>query len=462
MKKPSNSNRKALVLVFSLLIFGRCSRLGTESSVSSADLVIRNGFLLDMVSDQPQLKPIKGLVISGEKIQKIVPADSSESLPEAPLVIEAGSSYILPGLIDAHVHFRSWFPEIFLHYGVTSLMDTGPCGPDCEEDPNEWILRHQRALDDGSRKGPTLYITGMKLDGPDGKTDNHIYRLQSLDEISTKIDFLARLGVDAIKAEEDLPVDFRKRIIEEASKRGLPVVGHSRDAIESINVGMRFIEHTYPIARALATDPELAYQLGRSSEHLIDMNRVPEMIDLMLENQVYLNPTLMGRFRFFSERRFQYSREDKELLSQELFQAIPEEYRSRLPDSHLRAETMPPEERRMHEKAYENVKVLLKQFSSKGGLLLAASDALETSMPGLWTHREVQLLVDAGVTPYAALLGATRYPAELMRKQDLIGTVQVGKQADLLIVTANPLQDIAATQDIEYVIKKGIIERRPQ
>ena len=74
----------------------------------------------------------------------------------------------------------------------------------------------------------------------------------------------------------------------------------------------------------------------------------------------------------------------------------------------------------------------------------------------------MQLLVEAGVTPYAALLGATRYPAELLRKEELIGTVQEGKQADLLIVLANPLQDIAATEDIEYVIKKGVIERRPE
>jgi len=455
-------NLKVLVLFFSLLICGRCSSMETESAVSSADLVIRNGFLLDMVSDQPQLKPLKGLAISGEKIQRIIPADSSDSLPEAPQVIDVGSSYILPGLIDAHVHFRPWYPEIFLHYGVTSLMDTGPCGAECEEDPNEWILRYKRALDDGSRRGPTLYITGMKLDGPDGKTDNHVWRLQSLDEISTKIEFLASMGVTAIKAEEFLPVDFRKRVIEEANKRGLPVVGHSRDAVESINLGMRFIEHTYPIARALATDPELAYQLGRNSEHLIDMNRLPEVIDLMLENKVYLNPTLLGRFRFLSEKRFQYSEQAKQLLSEELFQAMPEEHRSPLPDSFLRGETMPAEERRMHEKAYENVKVLLKEFSSQGGLLLAASDATQRSMPGLATHREVQLLVEAGVTPYAALLGATRYPAELLRKEELIGTVQEGRQADLLIVSANPLQDIAATEDIEYVIKKGVIERRPE
>lgn len=78
------------------------------------------------------------------------------------------------------------------------------------------------------------------------------------------------------------------------------------------------------------------------------------------------------------------------------------------------------------------------------------------------THREMELLVEAGLPPYAALLGATRYPAEMIRKQHLIGTVQQGKQADLLILPANPLNHISATQEPEYVIRKGNIVRSPR
>ncbi len=82
-------------------------------------------------------------------------------------------------------------------------------------------------------------------------------------------------------------------------------------------------------------------------------------------------------------------------------------------------------------------------------------------MPGISIHREMQLFADAGVAPYKALLGATRYPAEMMRKADLIGTLEEGKQADILVLGSNPAGDIAATKDLRYVIRKGKIVRAP-
>lgn len=177
--------------------------------------------------------------------------------------MEANGRFILPGLIDAHVHFQPWFPEIVLRYGITTLLDTGPCGADCGDDPNQWVLRFNRALN-GSMRGPTLYVTGMKLAGHEAKHENHTYRLHNIDELSTRVDLLARLGVDALKAEEQLPVEFRRRLVEEAERRGLPVVGHSREVRESIAAGMRFIEHMYPLAFSLSGDPA-ALQRGTST-----------------------------------------------------------------------------------------------------------------------------------------------------------------------------------------------------
>lgn len=93
-------------------------------------------------------------------------------------------------------------------------MDTGSCGSDCGEDPNEWILRFKRALN-GSTRGPTLYVTGMKLAGQEAKHENHTYRVREPDELSTRIDLLARPGVDGLKPQEQLSVEFRRRLMEE-------------------------------------------------------------------------------------------------------------------------------------------------------------------------------------------------------------------------------------------------------
>ena len=193
----------------------------------------------------------------------------------------------------------------------------------------------------------------------------------------------------------------------------------------------------------------------------MDLAKAPELIDLMVSKHVYLNPTLVGGYSAISKRRLQYSQEDAQLVTQPLFAKLPEAQRSRIPKSYLRTDAMPPEKRQKLEESYQKVQAFIRDFSAKGGRILAASDATTDSMPGLATHREIQLLADAGVPAYEALLGATRYPAEYMRKQDVIGTVQAGRQADLLIVADSPLKDVGATQKVRYVIRKGTIEKRP-
>lgn len=456
--QPKSASRwwPALLLI---LIAAGCSRPG-GSPEAQADLVIRGGTLIDMVAGAPQPMPVKGVVLAGGKIQRILAADSPDELPRAPQVIDAASNYILPGYIDAHIHFQPWHPAPTLHYGVTTVMDTGPCGENCAEDPNEWILRYQRPLMAPDSPGPALYITGMKLDGPEGKKDKSVWRLQSLDEIPQKMDFLMGMKVNAIKAEEFLPLDFRKRIIEEAEKRNLPVVGHEADAREAISVGMKFIEHMYPIARSLAPDAKAAKDLDPSD--VMDMSKAAEFIQHMIDNQVYLNPTMVGRYEHLSGREQQYAEEDAQLLATDLYRELPKELHKEMVERHYRAKLLKPAELAKLKKGYENVKVFVKQFSERGGLLLSASDSGASRVPGISFHREMQLLVDAGVTPYRALLGATRTAAQSMRMEKMLGTVEPGKQADLVILASNPVENIDAARNIRYVIRKGAVRRAPK
>jgi imidazolonepropionase-like amidohydrolase len=445
-----------------LIVVGLCALSTLVFAGQSGDkvqLVIRGGTLIPMVSDKPETVGLKAIVINAGKIDRIITSSDATPVPAADQTIDATSLFILPGLIDSHVHFRDWFPEPTLRYGVTTVMDTGPCGNACPEDPNEYIKRKQRALNDGQVKGPSLYVTGMKLnkEGYPGEPERHTWYVKSLDDLVQKIEILDKVGVDALKAEEGLPVDYRRRLIQEAEKRNLPVVGHSRDARESISVGMRFIEHMYPIAMSLSGNPA---SLERGNEYLMDLTKAPELIDLMVREKVYLNPTLVGGFQAISDRQPRYKDENAKLLAQPMFQVIPADRRADIQKSISRAEALPPEKRKQLQESYRKVQTFLREFDAKGGRVLAASDASTDSMPGLATHREMQLITDAGIPPYRALLGATRWPAELLRKPH-IGTIGAGKQADVLIVAANPVTDIAATQQVRYVIRKGKIERRP-
>ena len=437
-----------------------------------ADLVIQGGQLLDMVADAPNPVPIKGLVVRDGKIDQILAAGSVEDLPEAKRTINAGPGYILPGLIDSHIHFRPWTPDAGierrsnLYYGVTTLFDTGPCSSGCVEtgrDPNEWIVAYKDFMDNPElTNGPTLYITGKKFDGPDGEEQPHSVRLQSLDEIVPMMDQLAGMGVDGIKVESSLPPDYRARVVQEANRRGLPVVGHSKDARESITAGMKFIEHMWPITSSIAiSDPGREFN-SPNHDHLMDLSKAPDLIKLMVDERVYLNPTMMGRYAHLSGRRDGFAEEDALLLTfGHVFNDIPEERKPETVAWMRRADRLDADQREQQQQGLQKVQAFLKQFSEAGGMVLAATDVNPPRLPGITMHRELQMLVDAGITPYRVLLGATRWAAEMMRKDDLIGTVEPGKQADILVLGSNPADEISNSKDIQYVIRKGTVQRSP-
>jgi imidazolonepropionase-like amidohydrolase len=454
-RKPSQSEVRTALLIIVALVAGGCSR---QPDQPAADLLIRGGRLLDMVDDQPTLKPLKGIVVSSDKVQRIVAADSADELPGAATVVEAGDGIVMPGLIDSHIHFRAWVPEPALHYGVTTVFDTGPCGADCGDDPNGFIIGHAKAVNAPGAPGPTMYYTATKLDGPNGIEAIEIYRLQSLDEVAPKIDWLVGLGASGIKVEENLPPDYLRRITDEAGLRGLPVVGHTKDAREAIAAGIKFIEHMDPISHVVAKDPARVKDIADPSDQM-DFAKVPDLIRLMVDNGVYLNPTLVGRYGAISPRAQEFHDEDERLLQTDLFAKVPQAHRERYLEGSLSARNLSPDEKARRLKGYENVQRFVREFSEQGGLLLAATDMGNSRMPGIALYREMQLIVDAGVPPYKALLGGTRYAAEMMKKSNLIGTVEAGKQADLLILGSNPAEDIAAVKDIRHVIRKGKVVR---
>jgi imidazolonepropionase-like amidohydrolase len=445
--------RKILPVMVTMVLLQGCS------TAPDAELVIRGGQLLDMTGEEANLRSIKGLVVRSGKVYQIIADDAIEDLPDAPVVIEAGSDIVMPGLIDAHIHYRPGVAEPALYWGVTTLMDTAPCGAECGDDPNGWIVGHAKQVNSAGDNGPTMYFTGSKLDGPDGFEALEVYRLQSMDEIPVKVEEMAALGASGIKVEQNLPLDYLGKIVEEANKRNLPVVGHTWNAREAIGVGMKFMEHMNPIARATALDAVKA-EKENDPAYQMDPEKVPELVELMVSEGVFLNPTILGRYGDMSPRAHEIYDEDLLLLTTSLYGGIAEDKKERYLNGSKPSE-LSTAERAVQEKAFTNVQQFVKQFSEAGGRALPSTDMGNSRTPGVSLHREMQLFVDAGVTSYKALLGGTRYSAEMMRKTDEIGTLEEGKLADILILGSNPAEDISATRDIRYVIRMGNVVRKP-
>ncbi len=310
--------------------------------------------------------------------------------------------------------------------------------------------------------GPTLYMTGRRIQDLEGAHPLGM-KLASREEISVYLDSLVELGVDGVKVESTLPPQLRAAVVEEATSRGLPVVGHSRDANESIAAGMKFIEHMWPITSSLAASDPGEKFVSPKHDYLLDMSRASELIELMVAEGVYVNPTMLGRYGYFAESMRPEA--DIDFAAFEfggVFSDLPERDKAAVREWWSRAADWTPEQLDSHRQGLDNVQAFLRAFSEAGGRVLAATDSGEDKLVGIGLHREMQMLAEGGMSPYRVLLAATRYPAEMAAKDELIGTLEVGKQADILILGNDPTANIRNTRDIRYVVKQGVTLRTPE
>jgi hypothetical protein len=123
------------------------------------------------------------------------------------------------------------------------------------------------------------------------------------------------------------------------------------------------------------------------------------------------------------------------------------------------ADMRSPEDRARFLKGYRNVQEFLRKFVAAGGKIYSGTDTAAALTPGLSLHHEMQLFTDAGISPMNALLSSTRWAAEWTGRDKVIGTVEVGKYGDLVVLAADPLKDIHNTQAVEQVIKGGVVQK---
>jgi hypothetical protein len=183
------------------------------------------------------------------------------------------------------------------------------------------------------------------------------------------------------------------------------------------------------------------YWYGRMHE-VVNSSTVDELIQLMVEEDVYFAPTLNNFVRNFEQRNTPAVESDPNL------KYIPEDE----PDAFGR---FGDEERSNWKKTMALMKEATYKFHEAGGLLINGSDSPGAALPGWSVHQEMELFVEAGLTPMEALLTTTLNNAKVLGKEDELGTVEAGKYADLVILDADPLEDITHTQEIHRVIRGG-------
>ncbi len=470
--RPDNLSMTALAMVVcgvmsasaqTLLVKGGTLIDGTgRTPISDARIYIQNGIIRD--------------VWSGE--------NGAPSLPAGITTVDTTGKYIIPGLIDSHIHYNWYQGEMFLHYGVTSVFDLGG---------GQWSAAMQKGVETGAIRAPRYFYHTTFGDGGNGKDDplagKNTAKTRVIANVNSPADAEAAVAAvkgkaDIITLNEDWKAEDFSAVAKAAHANGLSIISHSYNVLNTSDWGVDGIEHMTGVGMAAATSQEgkaaiekmgichhsyaplLEQSLpciaaGHKNSLLyrwMDPSYFPVMIDHLVKNHTFLNPTLDFEWGGIIDRSPQFELEDDKLLNSPNLDYVPADEKMEFLEQYHWADGRSPEERAEFMKGYKNVQLFLKEFVAAGGKLYSGTDSASANVPGLSLHHEMQIFVDAGISPMRALLSSTEWPAEMARMDTKIGSIVAGKYGDVVILGADPLKDIHNAQMVETVIKGGVVQ----
>ncbi len=394
------------------------------------------------------------VVIYKTRIETVAPA-AGFKIPKTAEVLDVKGKYLIPGLIDAHAHVQRWALPRYLAYGVTTVRDVHG-----QEDSIS-ALRDEVNL--GAIPGPRMFIAGAMIDGaPPTYSDAGV--ATTADEARRLVDQRALNRSDLVKVYTRITPALLRPLVAEANTLSLPVAAHLglTDAITAANAGVRSIEHLSGVPEAASANPSPFYAAhSRSffdgwnyfekSWATLDSADLSRVAQALAASKVYMIPTLVLHETF--------SRlDDPAVLTGGGLSSVPDSEKTRwnVPDLILRAGWTPADFAAFRA-SRANQDLFVREFRTAGGVLVTGTDASNQMLvPGLSEHRELELLVAAGLSAKDALTAATRSAAALLAA-DSLGRIAPGKVADILILARDPLANISNTQSIEKVILRGLI-----
>ena len=387
--------------------------------------------------------PDQTVVVRGDRIERVAPR-AEVAVPAGARVIDGRGRYLLPGLIDAHVHLaRTQDLAILLALGVTTVRNMWGA-------PIHLAWRDRIAR--GELPGPRIVTAGPIVDGfPPAHLGSLI--VHDAAEADQAIALHRRLGYDFVKIYNRLSPEVFDRLAADAARDGLAIAGHVPWEVpldHAVNAGMRSIEHLTGFLAALqAADSPVAGATDRVSrakqiDH-VDEARLAALVERVAAHHTFDVPTLGVMDSAGS------AAEVRDLLARPEMRWLPPWERALAEPALDEPEELDRDRRRI---------ALLGRIVAaldRAGAPIATGTDLENPLviPGFSLHHELELLVQAGLSPLAALRAATRSGAELLGRSRELGAVAAGLGADLVLLDANPLDDIRHTRRVAGVMARG-------
>ena len=442
-----------------LLVFTPFASTAHGQSQGSASFVIAHVTVIN--PGTVSVKKDRTVVVSGKRIASVLPSAKFKASAGA-RVINGRGKFLIPGLWDMHVHtaFGDWFPggqdvilPLFIANGITGVRDMGG---------DVSVLKRWRdQIDTGKITGPHIIFSGPMLDGylPDGK---HLrfpssVPVMSPAEARAAVDSLASRGVNFIKVQSLLSVESYLAAADESHKRGLPIVGHVPDKVRIAQVvaaGQKSIEHLMGIFEGCSREEE-KFINGQGSTQLLlttnDPHKCDALINLLARTRTWQVPTLAWQRggTFLDQLDWKH---------QALDRYVPAYWRD-VTWTRFKNEMMPDllkDPLSLRREYFAKNLEMVGRMHRAGVPFMAGTDTAAGIyvMPGFSLHDELANFVEAGFTPMEALQTATSNPAKFFGKNDA-GKIEAGSASDLVLLDADPLDDIRNTHKIEAVVANG-------
>jgi hypothetical protein len=397
------------------------------------------------------------IVVRGEQIVAVAASGEAVDVPADAVHVNGRGKFALPGLIDAHVHLVHVLDfahvtgdevlPLYLAAGVTSLRSTG------DEIVAATLVARFAAAHPAS--SPRVFTCSPLLDGEPPIHRDVGRAITDPAQVAGVLDDLQRWHVTTLKIYAGTGRDVGRAIIDEGHRRGFFVTAHlgKYSAQQAVADGIDGLEHIWSVFNYVIP-PQVAGQPSHRGTLDLDNPLCDALIAELVRSKTYVDPTLAVFRNMILLPDVPEVRDspDNDLAPRRLREFWP---------TYLQRSGCPQggtlEQRRREFAKYQE---LTRKLFRAGVLLLAGTDSPEPQVPpGFSLHQELEMLVEAGLPPAAVLRSATLHNATALHEQQRLGSITPGKLADIVLLSANPLDDIRHTRRIELVIRGGVVCR---
>jgi imidazolonepropionase-like amidohydrolase len=410
----------------------------------------------------------RNVVIQGGKITAIQPGADVPAAAGTTVLDLRGYS-VMPGIVGMHNHLfyvgrpnlnANWdseppvvvpqmsfsAPRLYLAGGVTTMRTTGSVETYSD-------LNLKRDIDAGKLPGPHLDVTGPYLEGP-GSYFIQMHELTGPDDARQTVNYWADRGVTSFKAYMNITHAELGAAIEEAHKRGIKVTGHlcSVTYKEAAELGIDDLEHGFFVNTQLDPDKKPDKCSDSAGDYTLEhmdpsSSEAEDLVNLLIKRHVAITSTLPV---------FEDGIPGRPPVRQSVMEAMSPQAR----EAYLYRRNRPASKPLHGDPAmlFKRDMQLEREFALAGGLLLAGPDPTGDGgvVPGFGDQREIELLVEAGFSPVEAIKIATMNGATYLGRQEQIGSIVVGKNADLVVIKGDPVTHIEDVEKVEIVFKDGV------